>query len=171
MNPAAANPGTDPLAGLRDLHLPAGIGAWPPAPGWWLMAALVVGLAVGSVLWFRHRRRSLRVHALRELDGLVLRRTGDHDLQALATDIGELLRRVALARFGARRVAPLHGSSWQSFIEEHHRTRRRAAGNDPDFAHALAAAPYAPASRFRDAIGLERSALVDAARTWIRGIV
>ena len=170
MNPAAANPGTDPLAGLRGLHLPEGSGAWPPAPGWWLVAALVVGLGVASVLWLRHRRRSLLVHALRELDGLVLRRTGDHDLQALATDIAQLLRRVALARFGARRVAPLHGSAWQTFIEEHSATRRRTVRNQPDFARALAVAPYAPAPRFRDAIGLERTALVDAARTWIRGI-
>jgi hypothetical protein len=43
---------------LRDIHLPAAISWWPPAPGWWLLAiALTLGpLSVG--LWWRWRQRT-----------------------------------------------------------------------------------------------------------------
>ncbi|HYN78294.1 MAG TPA: DUF4381 family protein, partial [Lamprocystis sp. (in: g-proteobacteria)] len=52
--PAAA----DPLAGLRDWHLPAPVAWWPPAPGWWLVAGLVmVGVVVGWAWWQRRQRR------------------------------------------------------------------------------------------------------------------
>ena len=43
MNPTTPV-GADPLAQLRGLHLPAAIGPWPPAPGWWMPAAVVVML-------------------------------------------------------------------------------------------------------------------------------
>ena len=32
---------------LRDLRLPEPVGWWPPAPGWWILAAIVV---VGEAL-------------------------------------------------------------------------------------------------------------------------
>ncbi|MDP7406676.1 MAG: DUF4381 domain-containing protein, partial [SAR324 cluster bacterium] len=27
----------DPLAALRDVHLPPAVSWWPPAPGWWII--------------------------------------------------------------------------------------------------------------------------------------
>ena len=48
---------------LRDIHLPALIAWWPPAPGWWIAATLVVAALVAFGLYYRsgrHRRAALR---------------------------------------------------------------------------------------------------------------
>ena len=48
---------------LRDIHLQGSIGWWPPAPGWWLLAAFVLaGLALYAVHYYRgrHKRAALR---------------------------------------------------------------------------------------------------------------
>ena len=50
--------GQDPLAQLRDIHLPDTGGFWPPAPGWWLLALLsLTALALAVLWWRRHLRR------------------------------------------------------------------------------------------------------------------
>jgi hypothetical protein len=48
---------------LRDIHLPGSIGWWPPAPGWWLLAGLLLAGLVAFGLYYRsgrHRRAALR---------------------------------------------------------------------------------------------------------------
>ena len=60
----------DPLAQLRDIHLPDGVAWWPPAPGWWLLLLLLA--VIGALIWrYRQqqaRKRRYRVLALQELE-------------------------------------------------------------------------------------------------------
>ena len=50
---------------LRDVHLPAAPGGWPPAPGWWLLSgALRLGLGGRVALRLRRRRRRRRWQSL-----------------------------------------------------------------------------------------------------------
>ena len=63
MNPA------DPLAQLRDIHLPEPVSWWPPAPGWWIVLLLSLAAVVLVIYYLRKywlQRRYRRV-ALREL--------------------------------------------------------------------------------------------------------
>jgi hypothetical protein len=63
------------LAGLHDIIEPPAIGLWPPAPGWFLVAALVLllGLRMVQALWRHWRRNRYRRTALRSLRALEAR--------------------------------------------------------------------------------------------------
>ncbi|MBS1202779.1 MAG: hypothetical protein H6R22_1288, partial [Chromatiaceae bacterium] len=73
----------DPLAGLRDWHLPDPVSWWPPAPGWWLVAGLALAACALTLHWWLRRRR--RRHgaparaALGELERLGARLVADGD--------------------------------------------------------------------------------------------
>lgn len=111
----APDTGADPLANLRDIHLPADVSWWPPAPGWWLLAGLLTGACLW-LLWFawrRHRQRAYRRAALHLLQQL--RRRQNPPAERLA-EANALLKRTALAAWPAARVAALHGGDWCRFL-------------------------------------------------------
>ena len=60
----------DPLAQLRDIHLPEPISWWPPAPGLWLVAILLLTIIFFATRWLIKRRRnnSYRREALQQLE-------------------------------------------------------------------------------------------------------
>ena len=106
------------LAALRDIQLPPPVGIFPPAPGWWaLAAALALATALGMAL-VRRGRRSPRRLALAELAAIERRFRERADRVELASALTALLRRTALARFEAERVAALHGDAWLAFLSE-----------------------------------------------------
>jgi hypothetical protein len=110
--------GADPLAQLRDIHLPAPIGWWPPAPGWWLLGLLVLAvLATAGLLLRRYLRRNrYRRAALRELRILAATRA-EYRTREAVEQIAILLRRVAIQTSGRAAVAPLAGESWLEFLD------------------------------------------------------
>jgi len=61
------NPNDAAQLALRDIHLPGLVAWWPPAPGWWLVSALVLAGLVAFGIYYRsgrHRRAALRAVAL-----------------------------------------------------------------------------------------------------------
>ncbi|WP_438951588.1 DUF4381 domain-containing protein [Porticoccus sp.] len=85
----------DPLSQLRDIHLPDPVDWWPPAPGWWLLAILVLSAVVYGIwrlkkqhLHNRYRREAL--HSLAEMQHSLAGQPVEHCHAMLA-----LLRRAA----------------------------------------------------------------------------
>jgi hypothetical protein len=158
MNSAAATP--DPLAGLRGYHLPDAVAWWPPAPGWWLLAVLILALAIGLVLYllWRRRRGAAARLALEELAGLRSALAEGQGVEVVLRGLSRLLRRFALTRFPRNRVAGLTGKSWMDFLDEHggHGRFRDGPGR------LLAEAPYRPVTE------LPVEELVDLAEDWIK---
>ena len=119
-------PDTDPgsLERLHDIAVPPPVSWWPPAPGWYVVGAVVLVIA-GVALWVavsRWWKNRYRRAALRELDQLP--RSG---VAALA----ELLKRTALAAYPRERVASLTGEPWLKFLNETGHTEEftRVPGN------------------------------------------
>ena len=142
--------------GLRDIHSAPATDFWPPAPGWWLLTALLVALLAWLAirLLYAWRRRRLRQQILAELDGLAVCAPDQ-----LAAQVSTLLRRIALMYFRRSEVAPLAGSAWLAFLDK--------TGGGGAFStgpgRVLASAPYAAAGTAID----DREALLSLARRWI----
>jgi hypothetical protein len=150
---------TDWLAQLAPEHAPSPPGWWPPAPGWWILAALLIVLLIAGLVWWRHPRLRLRRAALAEL-----RRIGgaDLDLGSCARDIQSLLRRCALAVYGADLAAKLSGSAWLQFLAS-----RGAAGINGASGRALLAASYGGPTPAPGAAGAAGDA-PDPRAAWLR---
>lgn len=138
---------------LRDIHLPPAAW-WPLAPGWWIVAALVL-LLIGCAAWllWRHARRRTRRAALREVDALATAYARDGDDVRLADGASRLLRRVA--RVVDAGAASLAGDAWRGFVLQYAR--------DPATREPLERLLEA---RFVASPSLEGPALLRALRAW-----
>ncbi|MEN7341723.1 MAG: DUF4381 domain-containing protein [Pseudomonadota bacterium] len=97
---------------LRDIHLPTAISWWPLAPGWWLLAVVIVSL-LGWAIWryFRIDARRRRV-AQQRLVGCHREWRQHQEGRRFVADVSLLLRRYAIAVDGRERVAGLAGNAW-----------------------------------------------------------
>ena len=156
------------LAQLADIRLPEPVGIWPPAPGWWILAALLVaGLYFGGhKLFVRWRRRRFCQHALLELerifDELALAGPENSDTARLryANSFNSVLRRVALVHFPNSAVASLGGRDWVEFI----RANGSCMNLDKDLAAALSH------GRFQPTISVDTDRLHAFGLEWIRSM-
>ncbi len=158
----AAPAGNDPLAGLRDIHLPPSVSFWPPAPGWWVLAGLVVLLLVVLVMLELRRRQTLGYRAMQELNTIAQDQARYVDARAVAAASAVLMRRILLSRAGRTEAASLTGEGWLGFLAE------GKGGIAPEVSGFIAAAPYLPpGAPGGDAVS--REVVVAAVRRWIRG--
>ncbi len=157
--PLSLEPGQDPLARLRDIHLPPDVPFWPPAPGWIALAALVVlvllVLAIREWRW----RRTLAYKALKALDA-----APNTDSRAAAAASAELIRRILVTR-NRTQEATLTGAPWHEFLSA------GKTGLPPHIAQLVATAPYLPPRTPAEA-GPEdvplRAEVLKSVRRWIR---
>lgn len=126
------NGGNDLAALLRDIHLPASPPWWPPQPGWWLVALVL--LAVG--LWWLRRLPAWKREALARLDAAEADYARHGDTARLLADLSVLLRACALQLQGREEVAGLTGPAWIECLRELGR------GACPSPEEALVQGPY-----------------------------
>ena len=124
--PQVADPGqTDPLAQLRDIHLPGAIESWAPAPGWWLLGILAIcaiayGLYYLFMLWQRNQYRREGITALK---ALLSEYENDPETVDYLEKYSQLLKRVALTYYPRDKVASLTGEAWVAFLDQTGATR------------------------------------------------
>jgi Domain of unknown function (DUF4381) len=156
--PAIAPELAKQLEQLKDIHLPPGISWWPLAPGWWLLAGLVIAAALAVVTINYIRRRTIRYRALNELNDL--RRDESIAAATAAERIAILLKRIVVQRNETKSLGVEHGHRWID------RLTQQPGGMPADVARFLALAPYAHAELIANSP--DRSTLFTAADRWIR---
>jgi len=158
--PAAAN--EDPLAQLRDIHLPQTVADWPPALGWWLLAGLVLfGLFWAMrALYRRYKSNAYRRIAQRELTTIAAEYTKDEDARRALIALQILMKRVAITAFNRAEVAALTGLAWTQFLDATSKTSRFSLGPG----ELLIDGPY---ERTQDLSRIELTALFSLCAGWL----
>ena len=152
------------VAQLRDIHGPDPVGWWPVAPGWWVVLASI--LVLFWLRWVLRRRRARGWRDWRHDAGSRLRglskEVSKRNAKAVVGELSELLRRIAIVRFGRDACAGLAGQEWLAWLKQHD-----PAGFDWTIhGQVLLDLPYAPASTEVSRQDLMR--LVKAVRRWVR---
>ena len=115
-----ADSAMDPLAQLRDIHLPQPIGWWPVSWGWIVLVVLLLIILGVGVSYLRRRIRLARPRR----EGLRLLMSYEKEYQQgmssplVCARISELLRRVALSYFPREDIAGLQGEMWIDFLNK-----------------------------------------------------
>ncbi len=153
----------DPLAQLRDIHLPEAISAWPPAPGWWILTAVLLALLATGIyqLIKKLRRNRYRRQALKQL--LTLEQYREQPSIYLA-QLNQLLKQTALAANTTMNVAGLTGQQWLAFLDSSGKTTHFQLGAGNILLQGPYSADLSSAKLSPDAI----TELHTIARQWIK---
>ena len=157
------NQGADPLAQLRDIHIPDGVSWWPLAPAWWGLGAVIVMALVLVLLWRRKRcQRYYQRVALRHLKRLEEQYQSDPG--TLVRELSVLLRRVATLHYPDS--VGLTGTEWLEFLDRTLGEKAEAHPFSSGEGHCLADAPYRPELETE----VDIRALVELSRRWINNL-
>lgn len=168
---SAADAATQAGPQLRDIHLPADPSWWPPAPGWWLLAA--VGVAVFAfglrrfLRWRRDRRWRLRVQA--ELGRIAASHAAQADAGLLVAEVSTLLRRASM--LVTPHAAALRDDAWLQFLDA--QLPATTTGESPFTTGPGRALIDTPYRRVGDPAvqAVEASALIELARRWLDAVL
>jgi hypothetical protein len=147
---------------LRDIHLPGAIGWWPPAPGWWLLAALVLaGFVVCAVHYYRARHKRVALRAVTRVRAAL--EQGAEPVACLQS-VSTILRRFAMTSLASASrgegvagldVPGLVGERWLKFLDGCWQRTEFSSG----VGRQLLAAPYARPNSIERRAALELTGL------------
>ncbi len=150
---------------LRDIVIPEPVVFWPPAPFVWvLLGVTCLGMAV--LIWrgvARWHARAYRREGLARLSQIEGRLHSRGEAEAALADVSVLLKRVALAAFSRRLVAPLYGEGWLAFLDSTCKGCTFSSGSSRLQVSAMVAAPDALQISTDDC-----KQIVKLSRTWIK---
>ncbi|MCR9104891.1 MAG: DUF4381 domain-containing protein [Gammaproteobacteria bacterium] len=151
----------DPLAALQPLREPAALHWWPPAPGWWLLALLVLGLLALLVYRIASRWRASRYRrqGLQQLEEHRAAYDEHGDPTRFVAQINAVLKSVALCAYPRGDVSRQHGATWIEFLN----TQLPHNANDHRFPPHCFEGVYQ-----REAGAQDTAQLLRCARYWIR---
>ncbi len=120
------------LADLKDIHLPAPVSAFPLAPGWYIVLAIMLLVLVLLILW--QLRRASKQYKLKQV--LILLAQIEAKTQAsepeareeVLPEISILLKRVAREKFSELHPQNLFAEKWLQFLDHSGKTTEFTSG-------------------------------------------
>ena len=102
----------DPLAQLRDIHVPTEVNIWPLDWGWWALiaVALLVLLGLYKAITAHIRHNKARKQALALLESISVQQSN------WPVALNSVLKRTAMSYYSTQQVAGLYGKQWQAFL-------------------------------------------------------
>lgn len=112
---------SDPLS-LNNLHsivLPPVEGIWPVAPGWYMVASLLIGVVIYFVFKSTQKRKAnqYRQDALSQLTALQKKFDQGEEGKALRA-LPVLIKATALYAYSRKTIASLYGDGWIDFLND-----------------------------------------------------
>ncbi len=149
----------DLLSQLRDIHAAPAVPWWPPAPGWWVLALLMLVflVLVGRRILARYKAHQRRKQMLAWIDHLNVSVDPQRDPQAYLSTLNRIFKLVALRAFPDQRCAALAGQDWADFL-----TGKMKTSKTSDSIKVLASGPYHPAPQF------DPQLMSELTRRWIK---
>lgn len=149
----------DLLSQLRDIHTAPAAPWWPPAPGWWVLALVILLMLVWMIRRAigRYRDHQRRKQMLGWVDFLNEMVDPDNEPQAYLSMLNRIFKLIALRAFPNQHCAGMTGQEWADFLIEKIKNSQSA-----DSLNVLASGPYDPAPQFDPEI------MSELTRTWIR---
>jgi hypothetical protein len=153
------------LSQLRDIHLPAPVSWWPPAPGWWLLLIIVVlGVSIARFIYYRRKRNAWRRTAIAQLRQLRDQAARQESSQTVVCELSVLMRRVAISRFPRESSASLSGDKWLAFLDNN---GHGGTGFQSAIGKLLVTAPYSPQMKVSST---DLTRLLTLCENWISGL-
>ncbi|MBT3136113.1 DUF4381 domain-containing protein [Alteromonas sp. ALT199] len=102
----------DPLAQLRDIHVPTEVNIWPLDWGWWALiaVALLVLFGLYKAITAHIRHNKARKQALALLESISVQQSN------WPVALNSVLKRTAMSYYSTQQVAGLYGKQWQAFL-------------------------------------------------------
>ena len=120
----------DNLPELRDIHLPDGVSAFPPAYGWWVILGALIALVLAVEVIKFLRLKSKKLYALHLLKDIHC-----HNSIASVVEMSAILRRICVYKY--KEAVVLNGAEWLDFLNRH--CHQKLQGKPADL---LLNAPY-----------------------------
>lgn len=129
------------LSGLKDIIIPTKPDIFPPAIGWWIVGLAGIILVLLGTWLFIHYYFAPLPYALRELK----KHRSAQSSVILAKEVSKLLKRAAILKFGATKIATLSDETWIRFLSAHAHAKIA-----PDIIKMIAYSSYLPDNKKSD---------------------
>jgi len=155
----------EPALNLRDIHLPEAISWWPLAPGWWILFAITLIIALTAYIAIKiYRNRQLIRDIASELEQVKQRFTDSKNKSQLAKSLSVLLRRANISYNPGTDVAGLTGENWLAWLDKTSKNTSSDTRFQSDTGTVLLNAPYLPDDARLD---FNADELIQLCETWL----